>query len=191
MSPRSEIDFSQHVSPVGKNQRRERFQFQAIPENFLIDVDGKIIHRGRDLEAIARLVRNRLANWPADPAVEADTNGIAPTKFDDPFPTGKPIIVGMAIENIKYLPNSQSTLNGPGSKLWDSNGQTVRDVEGVGTSCWLTGPQRLAIDPRRKRIYHCDTMNQRLMALDEFGRQLFASDVPNLHTVAVDEQTGD
>lgn len=168
-----------------------RFEVKSIPEKFLIDVDGTILYRGRDLEEIARLVRKRLDELPAgvpEPTVAA---GIEPVAVADDFPAGPPVALALAPQNIDFRGEDGPALTGPGLHLWAESGQAIRSVEGVGTHGWVSGPQRLAIDPQRDRLYFCDTRNRRLMGFDRHGRQLFTSDVPNCHAAAVDESTGD
>jgi hypothetical protein len=41
-----------------------QYDVQAIPEKFLVDIDGTILYRGRDLEEVARLARQRLGELP-------------------------------------------------------------------------------------------------------------------------------
>jgi beta-lactamase regulating signal transducer with metallopeptidase domain/thiol-disulfide isomerase/thioredoxin len=41
-----------------------RFEVQSIPEKFLIDIDGTILYRGRDLEEVSKRVRKRLKELP-------------------------------------------------------------------------------------------------------------------------------
>jgi thiol-disulfide isomerase/thioredoxin len=41
-----------------------QYDVQAIPEKFLVDIDGTILYRGRDLEEVARLARQRLSELP-------------------------------------------------------------------------------------------------------------------------------
>jgi hypothetical protein len=165
---------------------------QSIPEKFLIDIDGTILYRGRDLEEVSKRVRKRLKELPQTaPDAARSSVGVTPVPIEDKFQAGPPIALAMAADNLEYPRDSGPSLKGPGLRLWSSDGKAIRNLEGVGTSGWLTGPQRLAVDPKRGRLYYCDTMHRRVVALDRFGRQLFASNVPDLHAAAVDERTGD
>lgn len=169
-----------------------RFEVQSIPEKFLIDVDGTILYRGRDLEEVSKRVRKRLKELPKSaPDAPKSSVGVAPARIEDKFQAGPPIALALATDNLDYRQDSGVSSKGPGLLLWSSDGKAIRNLEGVGTSGWLTGPQRLAVDPKRGRLYYCDTMHERLIALDRYGRQLFASNVPDLHAAAVDERTGD
>jgi thiol-disulfide isomerase/thioredoxin len=169
-----------------------RFEVQSIPEKFLIDIDGTILYRGRDLEEVSKRVRKRLKELPRTaPDAARNAVGVTPVAIEDKFQAGQPIALAMATDNLDYSRDSGPSVKGPGLLLWSSDGKAIRNLEGVGTSGWLTGPQRLAVDPKRGRLYYCDTMHQRLIALDRFGRQLFTSNVPDLHAAAVDERTGD
>jgi beta-lactamase regulating signal transducer with metallopeptidase domain/thiol-disulfide isomerase/thioredoxin len=168
------------------------FDVQSIPEKFLVDIDGKILYRGRDLEAIAKLVRNRLKELPRDiPKETKHPAGVLPQKIDDSFPGGPPVGLVVSVENINYQRDSKPSLKGPGLMLWSSEGKPIRKLDDLGTTGWLGGPSRLAIDAQRERIYFCDTLHQRLVAVDRAGRQIYATGVPNVHAASVDERTGD
>jgi thiol-disulfide isomerase/thioredoxin len=169
-----------------------RFEVQSIPEKFLIDIDGTILYRGRDLEEVSKRVRKRLKELPQTaPDAASKSVGVPPVPIEDKFQAGPPIALAMAADNLDYRRGSGPSVKGPGLLLWSSDGKAIRNLEGVGTSGWLTGPQRLALDPQRGRLYYCDTLHERVIALDRFGRQLFSSNVPDLHAAAVDERTGD
>jgi beta-lactamase regulating signal transducer with metallopeptidase domain/thiol-disulfide isomerase/thioredoxin len=169
-----------------------RFEVQSIPEKFLIDIDGTILYRGRDLEEVSQLVRKRLKELPQTGSDAArSSGGVTPVPLEEKFRAGPPVALALAADNLDYRRDSGPSIKGPGLLLWSSDGKALRNLEGVGTSGWLTGPQRLAVDPQRGRLYYCDTMHQRVVALDRCGRQLFASNIPDLHAAAVDERTGD
>ncbi len=165
-----------------------RYDVTTLPERLLIDVDGKILWRGNDLKVVAAKVRDRLKRLPA---VGTETTGGVPVKIDDRFRADQPAAVILAIDNIDYKLGMQPKLMGPGLKMWSADGKETRTVMEMGTSGWCTGPQRLALDPERERIYACDTHNKRLVAFDRHGGQLFATSIPDLHGAAVDEKTGD
>ncbi|MDB5335816.1 MAG: polymerase sigma factor, sigma-70 family, partial [Planctomycetaceae bacterium] len=169
-----------------------RYEVQSIPQKFLIDIDGKILYRGNDLKIITEKIQTRLRELPDSVGnIADDVSGEVPLKSEDNFHSTEPAAVVLAIGNITYQPGAKPTLKGPGLKMWSADGKKTRSVDHVGTSGWITGPQRLALDLERERIYVCDTHHQHLLAFDRHGRQHFATGVLDLHAAAVDERSGD
>jgi thiol-disulfide isomerase/thioredoxin len=168
-----------------------RYEVEAIPEKFVVDVDGKILYRGRDLAAVAKVVKTRLAELPPGVERRAADVGVKPVKSADDFHGNVQIAVALVTNNIQYRTGFAPSLKGPAILTWSKDGKPCREINEIGTSAWLSGPQRLAIDPLRQRLYYCDTFHKRLVAIDGAGQERFASDIPALHAAAVDERTGD
>jgi hypothetical protein len=182
------------VGPGTSGPAARRYEVQSTPELFLIDIDGVILYRGpvRTVDSLKTRIQQRLAQLPAElPPPHETIKRIQPIPIDDDFTPNSPVAIVLAGNNVQYQPDTGPTLQGPGLMLWSADGTLVRQLDDIGTSGWLSGPRRMAFDPKNNRIYFCDTSKDQLVALDGFGRKLFASSVPDLHAVAVDEVTGD
>jgi len=165
-----------------------RYEVKVPPEKVLIDIDGKILYRGRDLDEVGRLIRKRLARLPEKITPPNDPAGIVPAKIDDDFAGTTPIAVAVSA-NISRPGNRPGSAR-PEATLWSEDATSIRTLEGFGPNLWLARSSQMAFDPQRDRCYFCDRSKQ-ILAMNRVGRRLFVSDVPDLHAAAVDEQTGD
>jgi hypothetical protein len=56
----------------------------------------------------------------------------------------------MAANNLDYRRDPGPSVKGPGLLLWSNEGKAIRNLEGVGTWGWLSGPHRgLLIEEKR------------------------------------------
>lgn len=168
----------------------KRFDLKTVTDKFVFDVDGMLLYRGDDLQQIEELITKRLATLPTIVPIADVSPGVQAVPVDDSFRTGRMPAVAMAMSNINYA-GGKPTLTGPGLVLWTNRGREIRSLGGIGTSGWFTGPRRITFDTGRRRTYFCDTANNRLLALDKNGRQLFVTPIDYLHAAAVDQKTGD
>ncbi|WP_010586883.1 carboxypeptidase regulatory-like domain-containing protein [Schlesneria paludicola] len=169
-----------------------RFDVTTIPVKFLIDVDGTILYRGQDLRAITKLIQKRLADLSNSTSLEAeDRKGRRSKPSTDSFSSPDLTEVAVVADNLEYPSGTAPRANGAGLTLWFAEKQPLRSFADVGTSRWLSGPHRAAVDSIRSRIAICDTWHKRLVVLDRFGRKHFETELPGLHAVSVDEQTGE
>jgi len=175
------------AGPGVYSQIPQRFQVQGTPERFLIDVNGTVLYRGRDLEQISRLIRKRLSELPPGPATPTTSApGLIPTKVDDPFPAGGKVAL-VTLAGSLARPEGASSPRTPALVFYSEEGTEIRRIEGMSTS----DPQQLFADASRERFFHCDSKRQRLLGFNRHGQQLLEVAIPDLHAATVDEHTGD
>lgn len=167
-----------------------RYEVKISPERFLLDIDGKILYRGRDLDVIGKLIKQRLAELPEKIAPPGDPVGIVPTKVEDDFAGTTPIAVASVGDFMQTPAGNPRSRTKSEATLWSEDGKPIRTLAGLGPQSWLAQSSQMAFDAKRDRSYFWNSSKQ-LVALNRVGRRLFVCDVPDLHAVAVDEQTGD
>jgi beta-lactamase regulating signal transducer with metallopeptidase domain/thiol-disulfide isomerase/thioredoxin len=171
------------------------YTVRAIPMNFLIGPDGRVIAknlRGEELKAaIAKALADdasfhgaNVAVPPRFPVVRFETTE-KPSHLSATAEPGEVVVLDDCDPNF-----DKDRAHSDGIRLLDSSGKELWQTDGLNNCETVGAVHGIALDRQRGRIYSRELVSHRVKAFDLAGRNLWQIERICADSLAVDEKTG-